>query len=97
MKVSSVYESLLSFNGLVIIRRRYEMNETTQETQDKLLKMSDVAEMLNLSYGTIRNLVSADEIPYVRLRTRTVRFRRGDIEKMLTAAARGNAGTGGGA
>ena len=73
------------------------VDETTQESQQPLLKMRDVAELLNLSYGTIRNLVCADEIPYVRLRTRTVRFRRGDIEKMLTAAARGNAGTEGGA
>jgi len=71
------------------------MDKTTPETQEPLLKMRDVAEMLNLSYGTIRNLVCADEIPYIRLRTRTVRFRRGDVERMLTDAARGKAGTGG--
>ncbi len=73
------------------------MSATTQKVPDRLLTMGDAADLLNLSYNTIRNLVAADEIPHIRIRTRTVRFLRSSLDEMLRAAERGNAGTEGGA
>ena len=74
------------------------MSATIQsKVPDRLLTMVDAADLLNLSYNTIRNLVAADEIPHVRIRSRTVRFLRSSLIEMLRAAERGNAGTGGGA
>ena len=73
------------------------MSTPTQKVPDRLLTMGEASELLHLSYNTIRSLVASDEIPHIRIRTRTVRFLRASLDEMLRAAERGNAGTEGGA
>ena len=70
--------------------------ETTQDTPEELMKMADVANMLQVSYGSIRNWVSDKTLPYIQVRPRVIRFRRRDIEKLLKAGERGKASTTGG-
>lgn len=50
---------------------------------DTLLTVSDVAELTQLSLGTIYHLVSQKRIPVIRISARCLRFRRSDIEAWL--------------
>ncbi len=54
---------------------------------EKLLKIEDVAECLQLSVGTVYHLISQKRIPVVRISSRCVRFRREDIEKWVEERA----------
>lgn len=46
---------------------------------DQLLKVEDVARLLQMSAGTIYHLVSQGRIPCVKLSARCLRFRSADL------------------
>ena len=48
-----------------------------------LLNIKEVSELTGLSTGTIYHFVSQRRIPFVRISSRCIRFRREDIEKWL--------------
>jgi excisionase family DNA binding protein len=48
-----------------------------------LLNIKEVAELTGLSIGTLYHFVSQRRIPFVRLSSRCVRFRKVDIEEWL--------------
>jgi excisionase family DNA binding protein len=48
-----------------------------------LLSVREVAELTGFAEGTLRHWVGENRIPYVRLSSRCVRFRRCDIEAWL--------------
>ena len=52
-------------------------------SNDRLLSVSEVAEVLKLSVGTIYHLVSQKRIPVVRLSARCIRFDRRTISAWL--------------
>ena len=52
-------------------------------TYDHLLNVSEVAEFLGLSKGTIYHLVSQQRVPCIRLSNRCLRFRLSDLEKWI--------------
>jgi len=61
-------------------------------TGEDLLNMNQVAELLGLKRGTIRDWLLQRRLPYVRLSRRAIRVRRADvvafIEKSSVAARR---------
>jgi len=57
------------------------MNEALRK--DRLLKVEDVAELLQMSVGTIYHLVSEKRIPCVKLSARCVRFRSKDLSEWI--------------
>lgn len=48
-----------------------------------LLKMEEVATLLNMKRDTIKKLVQADNIPHIRLSPRIVRFEREAVVKWI--------------
>lgn len=48
-------------------------------TQDRLMNVREVAELLGLSPGTIYHLASQRRIPVVRLSARCLKFRHSEI------------------
>jgi excisionase family DNA binding protein len=52
-------------------------------TQDRLLKVDEVAKFLGLARGTIYHLVSEKRLPCVRLSARCLRFHRSELEKFI--------------
>lgn len=48
-----------------------------------LFNVKEVAELTGFSVGTIYHFVSQRRIPFVRISSRCIRFRREDIEKWL--------------
>ena len=49
--------------------------------------MSEVADFLKLSQGTVRRMVRRGDLKAVRLPTRAVRFEWADVEALLTPIA----------
>jgi excisionase family DNA binding protein len=58
-------------------------NGAATVTYDHLMNVSEVAEFLGLSKGTIYHLVSQQRVPCIRLSNRCVRFRRSDLEAWI--------------
>lgn len=56
-------------------------------TDDRLLDVTEVAEMLGLAVGSVYHLVSQKRIPFIRLSGRCLRFRRSDIEAWIAVKA----------
>lgn len=54
---------------------------------DALLSYADAARLLSLPIGTLYAKVARREIPFVRLGSRTVRFRRPELEAWLSGHA----------
>jgi excisionase family DNA binding protein len=54
---------------------------------DRLLTIRELAERLGISLGTAYHWLSQGRLPCVRLSSRCVRFREGDVEKMLEQLA----------
>jgi predicted DNA-binding transcriptional regulator AlpA len=55
--------------------------------QQEILKVNDVAELLQLSARQILNLCKSDAhtpIPYVKINNRSLRFRRSDVDAWLS-------------
>jgi excisionase family DNA binding protein len=50
---------------------------------EKLLTVVELSERLGIATGTIYHWLSEGRLPCVRLSARCVRFREGDIERML--------------
>ena len=48
-----------------------------------LLTVVEVAELTGFAEGTIRHWVSDLRIPYIRISSRCIRFRREDIERWI--------------
>jgi excisionase family DNA binding protein len=51
---------------------------------DKLLTVTEAAELLRLSPGTIYHLISRRVVPCVKLSKRCVRFRQSELERWIT-------------
>jgi excisionase family DNA binding protein len=51
--------------------------------ENHLLDVKEVAELLGLVPGSVYHLISRLEIPFVRLSSRCVRFRRSDIDRWI--------------
>ena len=51
---------------------------------DRLLNVNEVAEILGLAPGTIYHLLSQKRLPCVRLSKRCVRFRKSDLERLIS-------------
>ena len=68
------------------------MQKQRSITGEDLLNMNQVAELLGLKRGTIRDWLLQRRLPYVRLSRRAIRVRRADvvafIEKSSVAARR---------
>lgn len=56
-------------------------------SQDRLLTAEEVAKYLGFSVRTIYDKVQREEIPHVRIGSRTVRFRREQIDEWLAGSA----------
>ena len=56
-------------------------------TEDKLLTVDEVAQLLRLAPGTIYHLVSARRLPCVRLSARCLRFRESEIWRYIQQMA----------
>lgn len=52
-------------------------------TEDKLLTVDEVAQLLRLAPGTIYHLVFARRLPCVRLSARCLRFRESEIWRYI--------------
>ena len=52
-------------------------------TEDHLMDVKQVAELLGLALGSIYHKISRGEITVVRLSARCVRFRRSDIDQWI--------------
>jgi excisionase family DNA binding protein len=50
---------------------------------DRLLTVRELAERLGISPGTAYHWLSQGRLPCVRFSSRCVRFREGDVQKML--------------
>jgi len=50
---------------------------------DRLLTVRELAERLGISVGTTYHWLSQGRLPCVRFSSRCVRFREGDVEKLL--------------
>jgi excisionase family DNA binding protein len=48
-----------------------------------LLDVREVSELTGLSMGTLYHFISQRRIPFIRISSRCVRFRRKDIDKWL--------------
>ena len=62
------------------------MDGNTQEgkvTDDNLMDINEVADMLKLSVGTVYHLVSQKRIPHIHLSKRCLRFRRSSIRTWI--------------
>ncbi len=55
-----------------------------KKMSERLLTCREVATFLGLSPNTIRNLTCQRRIPFVRVGSRTVRFRESDLRSILT-------------
>ena len=55
-------------------------------TEQSLMTYGEVAALLKMPIGTLYALVHQKRIPHVRLGRRLVRFRRSDVETLLTAS-----------
>ena len=53
-------------------------------SMDRLLNVSEVAELLGLAPGTIYHLLSQKRLPCVRLSKRCVRFRKSDLDRLIS-------------
>jgi excisionase family DNA binding protein len=58
----------------------------------KLLTAEQVADLLGLKLGTIRNMTSRRELPKVHLGKRAVRYRLADILALIEARSSANIG-----
>lgn len=56
---------------------------TLNRDSDRLLKVDEVAELVGLTRNSIYSLSSRGQIPSVRIGTRTVRFREGDVAEYI--------------
>jgi excisionase family DNA binding protein len=56
------------------MRSRHLSSDVLRTNQDSLLNVSEAAEFLHLSTGTIYHLISQHRIPCIRLSSRCVRF-----------------------
>lgn len=50
---------------------------------DRLLTVTDVAELTGLAVGSVYHLISQRRIPVIRLSKRCVRFRHSDLQAWL--------------
>lgn len=50
---------------------------------DRLMTAKEAAVYLGYAEGTVRNKVSAGEIPYVKLASGALRFRRSDLDAWI--------------
>ena len=66
-----------------VLKRESGIDPTTLAA--KVLSAEQVAELLGLMLGTIRNMTSRRELPCVRLGKRAVRYRYLDIVAMIEA------------
>ena len=53
--------------------------DPTTNTQDRLLNVGEIAELLGLAKGTIYHLASEGRIPCVRLSARCLKFRLSEV------------------
>lgn len=52
-------------------------------SDDELLTIREVAEILKLAVGSVYHLVSQNRIPHLHLSKRCLRFRRGSIQAWI--------------
>jgi len=57
---------------------------------DRLLTVSELAKLLNISSGTLYHWLSEDRLPVVRFSKRCVRFRERDVESLLETLSHAN-------
>ena len=57
--------------------------ESEKMTEDHLINVKQVAELLGLVPGSVYHLISQRRLPVVRLSARCVRFRRSDIDRWI--------------
>jgi excisionase family DNA binding protein len=50
---------------------------------DDLLRVPEVAAILNLKEATVRDWLLKRRLPFIRLNARCVRVRRSDVERMI--------------
>ncbi len=50
-----------------------------------MMKIKDVAALLNVNYRTIMTMAQKGMLPHFRIGTKAVRFRRSDIERYIEA------------
>ncbi len=62
-------------------------------SQEKLMDVREVAELLKLAPGTIYHLVSARRLPCVRLSARCLRFQMSAIRRYIDELAQESAQT----
>lgn len=62
------------------------LNEKARNVATPWMTISEVAEYLSVSSGTVRNWISQKYIPHAR-RGRVVRFHRSEIDRWLSAGA----------
>ncbi len=56
--------------------------------QDRLLTCSEAADLLRIQVQTLRKWTSQRRIPFVKINGRAVRYRPGDLEKLVKAGLR---------
>jgi len=80
-------EKLAFADRLAAIERTLERSGTAEPEKllAKLLTADEVAELLGLKLGTIRNMTSRRELPCVHLGKRAVRYRLADILALIEA------------
>ena len=67
----------------VIISEINELkNQKTEEEKRRLIPFKDVMVMLGIGKTTLYNMVSKEEIPFVRI-DRTIKFDKEDIERFI--------------
>jgi len=57
-----------------------------------LLSIREVSEMTRISVGTLYHWVSQNRVPVVRFSRRCIKFRRSDIERLISERVEGPAG-----
>jgi predicted DNA-binding transcriptional regulator AlpA len=60
---------------------------TAPNADEQLLKKQDIAQRCRLSLRTIDRWVNERKIPYLNLDKRTVRFRWGDVKRVIDRLA----------
>jgi len=63
---------------------------STTNPEPQWLTISQASRYLNLSVGFLRKLVRAREIPFARVGSKALRFRRIDLDQWMTANSVGS-------
>jgi predicted DNA-binding transcriptional regulator AlpA len=70
-------------HGAESIRRAAPVQQTLESSADRLLKIAEAAQFLNVAPGSLYHLVSQGRVPCIHLSKRCLRFRMADLQAWI--------------